>query len=128
MTGIGSHTIDKDSITIHLSMVLYWGLLDLGIFYGSADFQGFSIWGFSIQGFSYTIAESNLVVYNFNESKTPVRLLGVCISDNLDTIDCDCTLMDNLMNAVQKCQNCIYWAKIIVFYAILITFETICHY
>ena len=40
-------------------MVLYWGFLiwgfckpHLGIFYGSVDFQGFSIWGFS-----YTIDE-----------------------------------------------------------------------
>ena len=32
MTGIGNHTIDKDNITIHLSMVLYWGFFDLGIF------------------------------------------------------------------------------------------------
>ena len=59
MTVIGSHTMHKDNITIYFSMVLYWGFLiwgfskpHLGIFYGSADFQGFSIREFSIRGFS----------------------------------------------------------------------------
>ena len=48
-------------------MVLYWGFLiwgfskpHLGIFYGSSDFQGFSIRGFSIWGFSYTIMKAHV--------------------------------------------------------------------
>ena len=76
MTGISSHTTktNKDMfMTRYLSTVLYWGFLiwgfsepNLGIFYGSTDFQGFLIWGFS-----YTI-NKNLVLIHKAILKVPL--------------------------------------------------------
>ena len=56
------------------------GIFDLGIFYGSAEFQGFSIRGFSIWGFSYTIAKTNNIHINsaiFEIINFPSNLLTI---------------------------------------------------